>query len=158
MDGVHAGEVDDLLHVGGVDAAGGHDGNASAGFLHELLEEGGAGEGVGGLSGGEEGVEAEGDDFLEGVEGVGAEVEGAVEGELRLGGRLAELEHGGGIDGAVGVEGADDDAGGAFAYGDLYLLMHEGDFAGVVAEVALAGAYEYVDGGNVKLHGLSDEA
>ena len=140
-----AGGVEDKAGVGGGDTGTGHDDEAAAGLEDELTEQGDAGFGSGGLSGGEEARAAEGDDVLEGLEGMAGAVEGAVEGDGQALGGFDEPTAAGEVDVAFGRQGSDDHAIDSELTGEAYVAEHRAGLGFAIDKVAFARTDEDVE-------------
>lgn len=176
MDFLSTGLGKDLLGIGGIDSAAGHDDDAACCLTDEGLEHGDAGLGGGGLAGCEEAVETETDKGFEGVEGIGTEVEGAMEsyadGGKEVGfvkiafsevdilsfGGVEEAETGFLVDMAVGGEGAYHYPIGACTTGGKDIVDDDVLFGFGIEEVAASGTDEDVFADAFDLEGGVDES
>ena len=132
--------------IGGAELAAGEEGEAVVGSANEGGEGVAALEGGGGLAGGEDAVDAEAVAGFEGGEGVGGEVEGLVEGDGEGAGGGDEGGGAGLVDGEVGIQEAEDDAGCAEVAGELDVGSHGLELGIGGVEVAFAGADQDADG------------
>lgn len=114
--------------------------------------------GVGAAAGGEHAVASALDDGFELCGPVGAFVEGAVEGDFHGCGELDHFLGGLAVDGAVGVEEADDYGGDAELLAGEDVVANDVELGCVVAEVAFAGADEDVGADAELLGAVGDGA
>ena len=109
--------------------------------------------GVGGLTGGEDGIHPQFQGRLQRLKGVPAHIEGPVEGDVNAAGSGDHLPHGRPVQGPVGPQGADDHGVGPLGGKGLDLPAHDRPLRRSVEKVAEPGADQHIDG---EAAGLSD--
>ena len=139
------GGVEDAAGIVRSDASTGHDDDAAIGLKDKLAEQGDAGFGSGGLSGGEETRAAKGDDVLEGLIGVAGMVEGAVEGDLHTLGGIDETTAKRHVNVVVGGQCTDDYAIGSEMVSEANVAEHRVGLGFVIDKIAFTRTDEDVE-------------
>ena len=137
--------VKDAAGIVGRDASTGHDEDAAIGLKDKLAEQGDAGFGGGGLSGGEETRAAKGDDVFEGLKGIAGMVESAVEGDLHILGGIDETAAKRDVDVAIGGQCTDDYAINSESMSEANVAEHRFGLSFVIDKIAFTWTDEDVE-------------